>query len=296
MPDVKRFGRSVLSGMVAQWANWLLGVGTVGLYTVWRGPLGGAGPSLETVGWGVVIVAMVLVVLFQLPSDRKRAAATNAVAPFDRTEVPRPWADDLGDRSTDEEWRQSALEEIKRQEELLSWSFKPTHVRAAIRAIGFQGFTGVRRGNETFVIELWLENWSGSPVRVAGVEGRMSIGAGAEEAMAPEVEQPGFFYIDGETRGAVVIKQRVPNFDFQSVGLWNETGACRFDLGALRLILEAQRPDETTEESRIPLSESRFVLWGPIRPDGYREPSRCERRDLVLAPSHGYSTELRPQD
>jgi hypothetical protein len=120
MPDVKRFGRSVLSGMVAQWANWLLAAGAVGLYTVWRGPLDGVGPSLETVGWGVVIVAMVLVVLFQLPSDRKRAAATNAVAPFDRTEVPRPWADDLGDRSTDEEWRQSALEEIKRQEELLS--------------------------------------------------------------------------------------------------------------------------------------------------------------------------------
>lgn len=170
--------------------------------------------------------------------------------------------------------------------------FHPQTVRVSVSQVDISGLLAKLPSNEAVSLVFNVANFSGFPIRVKGVRGNMAIG-GERQEPAPSLVLPGDEPIEVpfQTTRPAELRQVTAGLrqHLHGGGMWGKNGVTAFSLSNIKLVCDVVLPDGSEKEQELRISDSSFLLRGPLRDDNDYE--AVSRQSLSFGSNNWYSSD-----
>lgn len=173
-------------------------------------------------------------------------------------------------------------------------TFYAERVRVSISQVDISGLLAKRSSNESVRLAFNVANSSGLSIRVKGVRGHIAISGEPQEPSPPELVLPGGKPIEvpfQTTRPAELrqvtagLKQQL----YEDGKMYGKNGVTAFAFSNIKLVCDVVMPDGSEEEQELRISDSRFLLRGPLRDDNDYE--TINRQSLSFGSTNWYGAD-----
>ncbi len=170
--------------------------------------------------------------------------------------------------------------------------FHPQTVRVSVSQVNISGLLAKLPSNESVSLVFNVANFSGFSIRVKGVRGNIAIG-GERQEPPPSLVLPGDEPIEVpfQTTRPAELRQVTAGLrqHIYKGGMYGKNGITAFALSNVKLVCDVVIPDGSEKEQELRISDSSFVLRGPLREDIDYE--AVNRQSLSFGSNNWYSAD-----
>lgn len=167
--------------------------------------------------------------------------------------------------------------------------FHPQTVRVSVSQVNLTGLLAEQSANECIGFTFNVANWSGFTVRVKEVVGHIEIDDERQRGQLRIESNPG--KIPFPATRPVTLDQVTPGLRerLRDKGIYGKTTIIRFDLSHMQFVCDVTMPDGSVKEERCGISESSFLLRGPLRDE--EDYGAVNRQSLSFGSNNWYNAD-----